>query len=78
MRRKKNLFQRGALISAKISFLLSALSGVFLYLKVNELGYENPVSASLLGALFFFLFMGVLLTIVGNSDIPSFKVDPSE
>lgn len=78
MNKKKNLFQKTSLISAKLSFVLSVLSGIFLYLRVDEVGYDNPISASLLGSMFFFLFVGILLSIVGNCDIPSFKLDPSE
>ena len=78
MKPKKNFFQKASLISAKLSFVISLLCGVTLYLKIDEYGYESPVSASLLGSIFFFLFVGVLLSIVGNSDIPSFKLDTSE
>lgn len=78
MKSKPNLFQKVSLISAKISFVISVLCGIILYLKIDEYGYQSPISASLLGSIFFFLFVGILLTIVGNSDIPSFKLDPSE
>ena len=78
MSNKPNLFNKVALFSAKLSFALPLLSGVFLYLRVNEHGYDNPISASLLGSLFFCIFMGVLLAIIGKCDIPSFKLDTSE
>ncbi|MDH3355547.1 MAG: hypothetical protein OEL79_10080 [Chromatiales bacterium] len=72
------LFQKISLFSAKASFAISVLCGIALYLKYDELGYRSPLMASLLGSIFFFLFVGVLLTIVGKSNIPSFKLDPDE
>ncbi|MCW8826407.1 MAG: hypothetical protein OQK78_08275 [Gammaproteobacteria bacterium] len=78
MQTKKNLFQRASLISAKISFVISVVCGISLYFRVDEAGYQDPISASLLGSMFFFLFVGILLSIVGSSDIPSFKLDTSE
>ncbi|NOR51406.1 MAG: hypothetical protein GQ470_02195 [Gammaproteobacteria bacterium] len=78
MNHKPNIFNKVSLFSSKASFLMALLSAVFLYLRVNEHGYENPISASLLGSLFFFIFMGVLLFIIGNCNIPSFKFESSE
>jgi len=79
MKHTKSIFQKISLFSAKVSFVISVLCGAALYLKYDELGYQSPIMASLLGSLFFFLFVGVLLTIVGNSDIPSFRFEsPSD
>ncbi len=78
MKRKKGIFQKVSLFSAAASFAGSFICGIFLYLRVSETGYDNPISASLLASVFFFSFMGILLTIIGNSDIPSFKLDASE
>lgn len=73
-----NLFNKITLFSGKLSFILALVSGIFLYLRVAEHGYDNPISASLLGALFFCIFMGVLLTLIGRCNLPNFKLDPSE
>ena len=35
---------------------------------------EHPVSASLLASSFFFVFVGVVLTVINNTDIPSFDM----
>ena len=78
MKQKKGIFQKISLFSAKFSFVIALLCGITLYIKVEEIGYQSPISASLLGSLFFFLFVGGLLTIVGNSDIPSFRFDSAD
>ena len=78
MTHKPNIFNKISLFSAKASFVMALLSAIFLYLRVDEHGYGNPIAASLLGSLFFFIFMGVLLYIIGSCNIPSFKFDPPE
>ena len=75
MKKSKGILQKFSVVSGAISFVLSAICGVFLYFKVKEVGYENTVSASLLASVFFFIFVGILLTIIGKSDLPSFKFD---
>ena len=75
MKKAKGFLQKVSTVSGVISFVLSAVCGVLLYLKVQEIGFENPVSASLLASVFFFLFVGFLLVFVGSCNIPSFKFD---
>ena len=58
----------------KICYLLAVVSGVFWYLKRGELGATDPITASFLASLFFFLFVGFLLGIMGNADIPDLKI----
>ena len=75
---KPNFLQKVALVAGKLSFLIAVLSGVFLYLKVNELGMDHPVSASFLASILFFTFVGILLSIVGKANIPDLKIRPAE
>ncbi len=75
MKQPKGFLQKLATVSGIISFVLSAVCGVFLYFRVQDIGFENPVSASLLASVFFFLFVGFLLVFVGSCNIPSFKFD---
>ena len=78
MNQNPNLFNKISLFSGKLSFVLALLSAVFLYLRVDEQGFQNPISASLLGSLLFCIFMGVLLILIGRCNLPSFKLDASE
>lgn len=73
MAHKPNLLQKITLIIGKLCFVLSVLSGIFLYIKVDELGMGHPVSASLLASIFFFLFVGILLSIAGGANIPNLR-----
>lgn len=47
---------------------------IFLYLRVEEFGMENPISASLLASSFFFVSVGVVLMVIAKANLPSFKV----
>jgi hypothetical protein len=49
-----------------------------LYLRLVSVGSDNPISASLMASTFFFIVVGVILTVIGKADIPSFKFDDSE
>ena len=53
---------------------MAVLCAVALYFKVQELGMQHPISASLLASTFFCGCMGFVFTVIGNANIPSFKV----
>lgn len=76
MKKRKNILQRSSAIIGKSCFLLAVLCAVALYFKVKELGMQHAISASFLASSFFFVFVGFVLTVIGNTDIPSFKVGP--
>ncbi len=75
MSKKKGVLQKLSLILGILSFLLSVVTGVWLYLRIESVGADNPISASLMASTFFFICVGVILTIIGRADIPSFKFD---
>ncbi|MBL1319891.1 MAG: hypothetical protein COA63_002355 [Methylophaga sp.] len=74
MKRRKSILQRSSSFIGKICFLLAVLCAAILYFKIKELGMQHVISASFLASFFFFVFVGVVLTVIGNADIPSFKV----
>ena len=74
----KNLFQKASLVSGVISFILAVVCGVYLYMRLDVVDKQDPVNASLMASIFFFIFVGVILTIIGRSNIPSFKIDTTD
>ena len=78
MTKRKGILQKISLASAVISFVLAFIFGVMLYLRLESVGSDNPISASLMASTFFFICVGVVLTIIGKADLPSFKIDNSE
>ena len=78
MVKRKGVFQKISLVSAVISFVLALVSGVMLYLRLQSVGSDNPIAASLMASTFFFICVGVVLTIIGKADLPSFKFDDPE
>ena len=75
MTKRKGVLQKVSLISAVVSFVLAFISGVLLYFRPESVGNPDPVSASLLASIFFFISVGVVLTVIGTANIPSFKFD---
>lgn len=75
MKQTKGFLQRASLWSGMVSLVIAAVCAVFLYIKVDETGYNNPVSASLLASVFFFIFVGFLLIFIGKCNLPSFSFD---
>ena len=78
MTKIKGVLQKVSLVSAAVSFVLAIITGVFLYLRLESVGSDNPISASLMASTFFFICVGVVLTVMGKADIPSFKIDNPE
>ena len=71
---KKSKLQKSALYFAVVSVIGAFVSVIYLILKIDVLGWENPISASLLASTFFFLFVALILIVIGTTNIPSFKV----
>ena len=72
---RRSVLQKISIVSAVVSFLLAFITGVMLYLRLESVGSDDPVSASLIASTFFFICVGTVLIIIGNADIPSFKID---
>jgi amino acid transporter len=72
---KKSKFQKLALYFAGISIISAIASVIYLTLNIDTLGWENPISASLLASTFFFLFVALVFIVIGTANVPSFKVD---
>ena len=75
---RQGFLQKISVVSGYISFLLAVVSAVILYFKVEELGTKHPVSASFAACCFFFVFVGIVLTVMGRSNVPSFRFDKDQ
>lgn len=78
MPKRKGLLQKISIVFSVISFALALIAGIMLFLRVASVGGDNPISASLMASTFFFICVGIILTVIGNADIPSFKIDKTE
>ena len=78
MTKRKGVFQKASLVFAVVSFVLALTSAVMLYLRLKSVGSDDLMSASFMATPFFFISVGVVLTIIGKADLPSFKIDISE
>lgn len=78
MAKRKTVLQKISIVSAVISFVLAIITAVMLYLRLESVGSDNPISASLMASIFFFICVGAVLTVIGKADLPSFKTDKIE
>jgi tetrahydromethanopterin S-methyltransferase subunit D len=78
MAERKGVLQKLSIVSSIVSFVLAFIAGVMLYLQLESVGSDHPISASLMASTFFFVAVGVVLLIIGNADLPSFKFDDSK
>jgi magnesium-transporting ATPase (P-type) len=70
---KRNKLQKVVLYFATFSIILALTCAIYLMINIDEIGWDNPVSASLLASIFFFLFVAFVLIVIGTANIPSFK-----
>jgi len=75
---KQGRIQRVVVVIAYISYLLALASGVGAYIKYQELGGEHPVTAALSATIVFFIGVGIVLHVIGRTDLPSLKVNTDE
>jgi len=75
MTKRKGVLQKVSLVSAVLSFVLALISGVLLYLRVETVASGDAISASLMASIFFFICVGIVLTVIGQADLPSFKIE---
>lgn len=74
MKKNYKAWQKAVFYTGIASFIASAACIIYVYLKIDGLGWDNPVSASLLATSFFFASTGIVLVTIGKTNLPSFKV----
>ena len=75
MKSNKGVLQKAVTYTGFASFLAAIGCLVFLYLRRNDAGWDDLVSASLMASSFFFASVGFVLIVIGKCDLPSFKVN---
>jgi len=74
---KKSKLQKMALYFAAFSSVFAIASVIYLMINIDTIGWESPVSASLLASTFFFLFVALVFGVIGTANVPSFKFNKS-
>jgi hypothetical protein len=77
MNKSKGLLQKVSLVSGFAGFVLAVVCSVALYIRMGEQTGQDPISASLMASIFFFLCVGGILTFIGMCNLPNFKIDLS-
>jgi hypothetical protein len=72
--KNKSRTQRSVYYLGIASFIASATCLIILFLRLDDAGLKNTLSASIAASSFFFASVGVVLTAIGKCNLPSFKV----
>jgi len=75
---KKGAIQKAVYYSGFASFVASIACLVYLYSILDELGWEHVISASLAASSVFFASMGIVLIVIGKTNLPSFKIEKTD
>ncbi|OOZ40997.1 hypothetical protein BOW53_05600 [Solemya pervernicosa gill symbiont] len=75
---KKGKIQQAVVITAYINYLLAIGCMVLSYVKYQEHGSEHPVTAAFMASVVFFVGVGIVLHVIGRTNLPSLKVIPGE
>ena len=78
MMNRKGSLQKISFYSGMISFILAFILSIVTYVRSESMASNGPIYASLMATIFFFVCIGIVLTIMGKADIPSFKFEKSE
>ena len=78
MKQNKGAWQKAVYYLGITSFIASAACLIYIYLKIDDLGWQNPISASLLATSFFFASVGLVLVTIGKCNLPSLKVGKTD
>lgn len=72
--KQRGIGQRAAFVTA-IVFYLCAIGCVIAALYYNhQLGTNNPIVASLMASVVFFIGAGIVLHVIGRVDLPDLKI----
>lgn len=71
--RKRKPFQKILMIIAVISYLAALGCGVTAFMLNN--GTQDPIVASFMASVVFFIGVGIVLHVIGTVDLPDLKIE---
>ena len=71
----RSKLQRFSLISAYLSYIAAGLCLLAATVRAMSIGTDNPIFASLVASILFFIGCGVVLHVMGAVNLPSLKID---
>ncbi|MCW8935646.1 MAG: hypothetical protein OQK98_13050 [Gammaproteobacteria bacterium] len=74
MKKSKNLLQKITFVSGAISFILSIVCMVWLFIRYQSQGLNDPISVSIMASIFFFICVGGVMVVITKTNIPDFNI----
>ena len=75
MTKRQTLAQKISVYIAYFSYLCAVGCMIGLYFYYDGEGMNNPISASLMASMVFFIGSGIVLHVMGKTDLPVLKFD---
>jgi hypothetical protein len=75
MKKRQTLAQKISVMIAYLCYLAAAGCQIGLYFYYDGEGMNNPISASLMASTVFFIGSGIVLHVMGKTDLPVLKFD---
>ena len=72
--KKKGILQMASLVAGIICQVIALMCLVMTYVKSQELGMEDVITASYLASSFFFCTCGIVMIIIGKADLPDLSM----
>lgn len=76
--KRQNLAQKISVVIAFISYSAAIACMIGLYFYHDGEGMNNPISASLMASTVFFIGVGIVLHVMGKSDLPVLRFDSKD
>lgn len=73
MNTRRGIVQTTVYYLGYVCFMASIACLVYLFLRLDELGWDHVISASLAASAVFFASVGIVLIVIGKCDLPGFK-----
>ncbi len=74
MKKQRKLGQKISLFFSVFCYLMSVAAGVFAFIWNADHGTQDPIFASVLASIFFFLSCGFVLQYIANANLPDFNL----
>ena len=76
MQENKRLLQKISSVCAKFSFVIAVVCSVILVINLEEA--TDVFRASMGATIFFFFMVGIVLSAIGNTNLPNLKPDQND
>ncbi|MCF6283468.1 MAG: hypothetical protein L3J28_14915 [Candidatus Polarisedimenticolaceae bacterium] len=76
--KNRNIGQTISFYAAFLSYIGAVACFIGVFIMKADLGFDHPITSSFMASVFFFITMGIVLQVIGTTDLPSLRFDTNE